>query len=76
MPPGLVLNKFDLDFPATGLLILWPTLFLFFVAASTVDGIVALGEGILTDGREAITLRVGTRMFVLSRRGCVGYNAL
>ena len=43
MPPGFVLNKFDLDFPTTGLFILWPTLFLFFVVAGTVNGIIVLG---------------------------------
>ena len=44
MPPGLVLNKFDLDFPTT--------LFFFFVVvvASTVDGIVSLGEGAVANG--------------------------
>ena len=41
MPPGFVLNKFDLGFPTAGLRILWPTLF-FVVVAGTADGIVVL----------------------------------
>ena len=72
MPPGFVLNKFDLDFPTTGLFILWPTLFLFFVVAGTVDGIIVLDEGVVADGREAVVPGVGTRTLILSRRGCDG----
>ena len=72
MPPRLVLNKFDLDFPATGLLILRPTLFIVVVVATAVDGIVVLDEGVVTDGREAVVPGVGTRTLILSRRGCDG----
>ena len=72
MPPRLVLNKFDLDFPATGLLILRPTLFIVVVVATAVDGIVVLDEGVVADGREAVVPGVGTRTLILSRRGCDG----
>ena len=68
MPSGLVLNKFDLDFSATGLFILWPTLFLFFVVASIVDGIVVLDEVAVADRREVVVLGVRTRTLILSRR--------
>ena len=72
MPPGLVLDKFDLNFSATGLLILGPTVFLVFLFAGAVDGIVVLDESVAGDGREAIVPRVGTRTLILSRRGCDG----
>ena len=72
MPPGFVLNKFDLDFPAAGFVILRPTFFVF-VAAGTVDGIAVLDEGIVVDGREAVVLEAGTRTLISSRRGCVQY---
>ena len=72
MPPRLVLNEFDLDFPATGLLILRPTLFVVVVVATAVDGIVVLDEGVVADGREAVVPGVGTRTLILSRRGCDG----
>ena len=64
VPPGLVLNKFDLDFPTAGLFILWPSLFLLFVVASTVDGIVVLDEGVVAYEREAVVPGVGTRMLI------------
>ena len=70
--PRLVLNKFNLDFPTTGLLILLSTFFLFVVVAATVDSIVVLDEGVVADGREAVVPGVGTRTLILSRRGCDG----
>jgi len=72
VPPGLVLNKFDLDFPTAGLLILLSTVFFVLVIATAVDGIVVLDEGVVADGREAIVPGVGTRTLILSRRGCDG----
>lgn len=72
MSPRLVLNKFNLDFPTTGLLILLSTFFLFIVVAAAVDGIVVLDEGVVADGREAVVSGVGTRTLILSRRGCDG----
>ena len=54
MLPRLVLIKSGRDFPTTGVFILWPTLFLFFVVASTVDGIAVLNEGVVADGREVV----------------------
>ena len=72
VPPRLVLNKFNLDFPTTGLFIFNPTLFFFFVVATAVDGIVILDEGVVADGREAVVSGVGTRTLILSRRGCDG----
>ena len=72
MPPGLVLNKLDLYFSATGLLILGPTLVLVLVVATAVDGIVVLDEGVVADGRDAVVPGVGTRTLILSRRGCDG----
>ena len=72
VPPGLVLNKLDLDFSATGLLILRSTFFLLVVVATAVDGIVVLDEGVVADGREAVVPGVGTLTLILSRRGCDG----
>ena len=72
MPPGLVLNKLDLYFPTTGLLVLGSTLVVVVVIAGAVDRIVVLDEGVAGDGREAIVPRVGTRTLILSRRGCDG----
>ena len=73
MPPRLVLNKLDLDFPTTGLLILRPPVFFIVVFAGTVDRIIVLDEGVATDGRgEAIAPGVGTRTLILSRSGCDG----
>ena len=71
MPPRLVLNKFNLDFPTTGLLILLSTFF-FIVVATAVGGIVVLDEGVVTDGREAVVPGVWTRTLILSRKGCEG----
>jgi len=72
VPSRFVLNKLDLYFPATGLLILWPTLLLLVIFIGAVDGIVVLDEGVVPDGREAIVSGVGTRTLILSRRGCDG----
>ena len=73
MPPGLVLNKLDLDFPAAGLFILRPAFFIVIIVASTLDGIVILDERVVADGRrEAVVPGVGTRTLILSRRGCDG----
>ena len=72
MPPRLVLNKLDLDFPATGLLILGPALFFIVVVAAAVDGIVVLDEGVVADGRDTVVPGVGTRTLILSRSGCDG----
>ena len=65
MLPRLVLIKSGRDFPTTGVFILWPTLFLFFVVASTVDGIAVLNEGVVADGREVVP-GFGVRALVLS----------
>jgi hypothetical protein len=72
VPPRLVLNKLDLYFPTTGLLILRSTVFLVVLIACAVDSIVVLDEGVARDGREAIVPRLGTRTLILSRRGCDG----
>ena len=72
VPPGLVLNKLDLDFPAASLLILRPTFLLILVVAAAVDGIVVLDEGVVADGRDAVVPGVGTLTLILSRRGCDG----
>ena len=66
MPLGFVLDKFDLDFPTTGLFVLWLTLF--------VDGIVVLDESVVADGRETVVPEVETRTLMSSRRRCVGYS--
>ena len=72
MSPRLILNEFDLDFPATGLLVLLTAVFFVFVVAAAVDGIVVLDEGVVADGRDAVVPEVGTRTLILSRRGCDG----
>lgn len=72
MSPRLVLNKLDLYFPTTCLLVLGPTVFVFFVISGAVDGIVVLDEGVASDGRDTVVPSVGTRSLILSRRGCDG----
>lgn len=62
MPPRLVLDKLDLGFRTTGLLILRSTVF-FVVIAGTVDGTIVLDEGVATEG--------GRPSFLGSGRKCL-----
>ena len=59
MTSRFILNKFDFDFPASGLLVRLGLFLVVIVVAATVYGVVVVDEGVVGDGRAWLLLGMG-----------------